>query len=353
MIRRLDTHLFRRYVSSLALIAGAITALFLGMDLLINLNVLANLPSGDDGSRFASILKLYLNKFPQVLNFALPVAALAAALAVAAPMLKRGEFIALGAGGISPRRASAALLLGAFAVGLFDTLVADWVTPHAVARSAAIEDKLQGQIRQGRAWLDDATGTNWFIGEVYLLEGENPGMKRVVAATADTLVYADRADWSDGRWRLSGGILRLRLVGSGRVACDRLNALPLEGPLALALSPKELYRQLLPSYAMRTDELLQRGRAQDFAQVWSRWTRLLLPLIMIVTALPLFVRFVNRDTVVVAILQAALAAAGCAGIIALGGLTADATPLPSWTMVLLAVSVAATPGVVLWRRWSL
>jgi hypothetical protein len=52
-------------------------------------------------------------------------------------------------------------------------------------------------------------------------------------------------------------------------------------------------------------------------------------------------------------LRAVLAAGASVGVIALGALAADATPLPSWAVVALAVTGAAAPGLALWLRWRL
>lgn len=348
---RLDRHLMRQAGTVLGLSAAMIVVLAIGVDFLINMGDLFKARPDEEG-RGGLILELYLWRLPQLLNLALPAGMLVAALVLAAPMLRRGEFTALGACGISMQRAMRPLLVLALLVGLVDTAIADLVTPRAIARSTAIEDRLMGLRRRGRVFTVDETGSSWFTGRAALTQ-DPPLLDQVVVATAQRLVMAGAVAWHDGRWTASGGALSFGPDASGQLVLTRPRPLVLSDDLALPLSPTELYRRLLPSFTLTSRELLQRGDAPSQALAGGRWVRTLLPLFMVLAALPALVRFHHRSSLVTGAIKGLGAAAVPTGVLVAIVGAADATALHPFAALAIGVLGAAVPALWWWERWRL
>ncbi len=355
MIGRLDRYLAMRAAMAALLLCLALITVFIVIDVLVNLNILfvgkAEVAASE---RLSLVFGLYLDRLPQLINFALPVSALGAALLVCAPMLRRGEFTALGAGGIGPRRATRVLLAVALIIGCADGLVADLLTPHATASANAREDRLRGMAREGRSWLDPATGTSWFAGSVSLVGRDadrQPVLSRVAAASPDQLVYAERAEWRQGRWRLMGDVARMQIGADRLVRCDRPVGMDASA-LGLVQPPAELYRMLLPRFTMRSDELADRGAPGDMGVVWGRWLRVVMPLAMVLMAMPVFVRFLYRDRLVIGVIRGVAVGVVPAAVIVVGGIATEGARQPAVVAIGTAV-LAISPGLWLWLRWRL
>jgi lipopolysaccharide export LptBFGC system permease protein LptF len=277
-----------------------------------------------------------------------------AALVVCAPMLKRGEFIALSATGISPARAARMLPVLALLVGVLDTGIADLVTPHATAHATENEDKLQNQRRLGRVWQVPSTKTNWFAGRAQgLIKNDPPSIDRIVIAHATGMVMADQLVWLDGKWQLRGHLLEYRVMPGGRCLLFRPAEISLEGDLELPWDPPTLYRNLLPRYTLSGPELMHIGGPVEVAYAWSRWSRLLVPLLGVLAALPAFVRFLNRDAMVVGTMRAIGAAAVPILVLVVGDMVADSSGIGPAATVMVAGAIALAPTLIFYWRWRL
>jgi lipopolysaccharide export LptBFGC system permease protein LptF len=347
-VNRLDRHLLRLFLRHAALVAVATLVVFLTLDVLLTMHLLVR--KTPDGATI--FVEYFLCRLPELANFALPVSALVSALVCAGPMLRRGEFIALSAAGIGPRRATRAILLGCLLLGGMDTIIADQLTPHATARTLAIQDLLEGQNREGRVWRVPESNSTWFASGAKLVGVAQPQLTQVVVATGSSLAHLDRLSWNGTAWQADQPWVEMRGQGAQQIL-ERRAPGPLTGEIALPLTPEALYRRLLPRYTMSSTELFARGERADVAEVCGRWTRLLLPFLAAMMALPGFVRFLNTHRLAVAAVQASGMAVIPIGILVLGVLSADTMPVPPWIAVPLAVLVAAMPGWVRWLRWRL
>lgn len=341
----LDRHLSRRLLRGATLIATAVVVVFLALDAFMALPLLAR------SAPLALKAEFFLARLPALLNVAIPVAALAAVLATVAPMLGRGEFTALGAAGIDPRRATRALLAGCLLIGIVDAVLADRVTPGATAHAIAVQDRLAGQTREGRVWRGD-DGTTWFAAGARLVGVQVPELTGAVAATSERLAMFECLAWDGRAWHAPAGAAVLQLSGGGQ-RLDRLGPGPPPPGLDPGLPPDLLFRRLLPRYTMSGGELLERGERADIAILWSRWSRAVLPLLMAMAALPVFVRFANRDRIAVAAIQAVVAAAAPVAILGLASLGGDTVAGPPWLGMAIGLLLGAALPAWLWLRWRL
>jgi lipopolysaccharide export LptBFGC system permease protein LptF len=346
VISTLDRHLAGQFAKNAALVASATVVVFVVLDVLLGFQLLTR-PAPSPWTK----VELFACRIPSLLNFAIPVSAVVAALATVAPMLRRGEFTALGSAGITLQRSTRALLIGCLLLGVVDTVIADLASPPATARAIALQDLLEGQNREGRVWRTDA-GATWFASGAKLVGTDQPALDRVVVANSDIMALADQVAWDGTRWTAPAGSIVLRIVG-GAQRLERLppGALPPEIPLQL--NPSQLYDRLLPRYTMTTRELLARGERADLATVWARCIRLLVPALAAMSALAMFVRFRNRDRVAVATVESVATALIPVALLMVVGMTADTAPGPPGLAVLIGCCLASAPAVWWWWRWRL
>lgn len=342
----LDRHLLGQFTRNAVLVTIAMVVVFLVLDVLLNFHLMTR----QAPSPWLKV-ELFLDHVPSLLNFAIPIAAVVSALACAAPMLRRGEFTALGAAGITLQHSTRMLLAGCLVVGVVDAVVADLASPPTTARALAIQDQLEGQSREGRVWRSD-DGAVWFAGGTKLIGVVQPELQRVVVAAGERLALADRLLWDGRAWQAPMGITALR-IEAGAQRLERHPAGPLPAGLHLAMPPDQLYKRLLPRYTMTSQQLLSRGERADLTVVWSRWSRALFPVLAAMVALASFVRFRNRDRVAVATIEAVALALVPTAILATGGMAADSAPGPAGMVQAISAGLAVIPAVWMWSRWRI
>lgn len=342
----LDRHLAGQFTRNAAMVATVTVVVFVVLDVLLGFQLLTRAAP----SPWTKV-ELFASRIPGLLNFAIPVAAVIAVLATAAPKLRGGEFTALGAAGIPLQRSTRALLFGCLLLGVVDTVIADLATPPSTARALALQDLLEGQSREGRVWRAD-DGSTWFAGGAKLVGTEHPSLERVVVATGEVMVLSDRVAWDGARWRTPAGCIVLR-VANGAQHLDRMPPGDLPREVVLRMPPDQLYRRLLPRYTMSSSELLARGERADISLVWSRLVRVLMPALAAMAAMAVFVRFRNRDRIAVATIEAVAAGLLPVVLLMLAAMAADTAPGPPGLAVLVGCVIAAVPPVWLWWRWKL
>jgi len=346
MTSTLDRHLAIQFVRNAALVTTATVIVFIVLDLLLNFHLLTRTAPSP-----WTKLELFACRIPGLLNFALPMSAVVSVLATVAPMLRRSEFTALGAAGITLQRSTRALLLGCMLIGIVDVVIADLATPPATARALALQDLLEGQGREGRVWRSE-DGSTWFAVSAKLVGTPRPELRRVVAANGTSMLMAERMVWSGGAWGAPKGCIVLHVEGGGQ-RLERRPAGALPDVLGLALDPDTLYRRLLPRFTMSSAELLGRGERSDIATVWSRGSRVLMPLLAAMACLAVFVRFHNRDRLAVSLVESVSAALVPVALLAVAGMAADSTPGSPALVVGMGCVAAAAPALWLWWRWRL
>jgi len=344
---RLDRYLALRMLVITIMVTALMLIVTIALDFLINMGGYKMSSPGQS----LLIVYLYWFKLPQLLNLALPTAAVIAALLVCSPMLKRGEFVALSASGVSPPRVALILPFVALGIGLVDCYIGDRITPVASIRTIEIQDQLQNQNRKGRVWEVPATHSSWFVGSEQLLTATIPTMRIVVIASARGLVRADMMQYLGGHWQLSGNLLEFRVNGDGTTDMDRPTQIPLVDDLALPYTPHQLFARLLPRDTMTGNQLMHVGDHGDVAYAWSRWSRSAFPFLAVLMALPVFVRFAHKDNLILGVARSLAAAAVPIFIVTLGGFAAES--MPPALAILAGLAVALAPCIWVYRRWRL
>jgi lipopolysaccharide export LptBFGC system permease protein LptF len=344
---RLDRYLAGRMLVITVMVTLLMIIITMAIDFLINVGSLK--PTSLSQSWL--IASLYWYKLPQLANLALPVSAVIAAILVCAPMLKRGEFVALSACGISPGRVALFLPLVALGVGCVDAYIADRMTPLASIETIEIQDRLLNQHRTGRVWEVPSTRTSWFVGSEQLLTGTVPSMHIIVIASARGLVMADAMLWVKEHWVLNGHLLDFRVNTDGTTDLQRPSEIALTGDLALPYGPHELFARLLPRDTMTGNQLIHLRDRSDVAYAWTRWAHCIFPFLAVLIALPVFVRFAHRDNLILGVARALGAAAVPVLIVVVGNMAGESLP-PQWA-ISAAVALALVPCLVVYRRWRL
>jgi lipopolysaccharide export LptBFGC system permease protein LptF len=346
---RLDRHLLKRTAVTVLMVAVLMMVVTLAIDFLVNMGAYLH---GKQGGHASLVVELYWYRLPQLANLALPIGMVLASLIVAAPMLKRGEFVALCASGVAPGRVGLMLPLVALAVGCLDAYIADRVTPHAVVATTRIQDEMENNNRMGRVWQVQSTGASWFIKSAGgLINAHPPVVERVIIAARDRMVTAESMSWDGARWRLRGSQLQMVVANDGTVRFERKDDIALTGQLALPYTPEELYAHLLPRDTMSTGELIRRGDPSDISYAWSRWLRTVVPLLSVLAALPVFVRFLHKDQLILGAARALAAAAAPVALVVAGALTAEHGR--SESILVATVLLALAPCLVSYWRWRL
>lgn len=344
---RLDRYVLWKAAWVTAMVSVLMVIITLSVDFLINIGSYLHVHAAHPG---LIVLELYWYRLPQLANLALPIGMVLSALVVCGPMLKRGEFVALNASGIAPARAALMLPLVALLVGGMDAVIADRVTPGATIETVRLDDLMRNSNPVGKVWRVEQTRASWFCAGAGGLVRDQPSVERVVVACHAGLLTADHMAWRDHRWQLEGH-LTVFLVHDGICELKRPATWPLEGPWALPYTPHELYAHLLPRDTMSTAELLATGESSDISYAYSRWLRLVIPLLAVLAALPTFVRFLHKDNLILGVVRALVAAAVPVVVVVVGALTGERAH--SALVIPTGVLVALVPTAVRYRRWRL
>ncbi len=358
---RLDRYLARKTLVAIVLITALLLAVVIGLDVILRLKRLlaGEIPEG--ASRALLIVRLYLYSIPYLLSPVLPLVTMAAVLLTSAASLKRNEFTALSASGISLHRSTRVLLLLALAIGVLDVWISDRVTPQLEGRRHALEDRLTGESRTGRIWAVEETGTHWYANQVILVPGSAPQIKEIIAAPADPerdLLHAERLVHREDRWFLTGPIVRTRLTPDGRRVREELAELPCTGAWSIPYGPAELSQKLVSRYAMTGSELLRRADSSRHGRIYlthfyARLSRLVVPLLAVLLVLPLFVRFNNRDNLILASIKTIPAGLFPIAVMSVGAMEADSASVHPLLVLTIATAIAAAPGIIAYLRWRL
>ncbi len=349
MIAILDRYLLRRAMVAFAMIIVVLVVIIVGLDLT---NRIGAALSNEGGTSL--LVRFYLLKTPEwIVSVAAP-ALLIACLSVCAPMLRRGEFVALSAGGRGMRGATRALLVFAAMVGVGSAYLADRVVPPFSGRSELIDDLIDKQQRDGKCWQVLETGTAWFIAHARIRSEEDFKFSLVaIAPPSGGLIVADHLRWDGKAWRIEGGLCRFEVLPDGRYRHSTPERIDLVDELALPYGPTRLYRELLPAHTLTGPELLARGGGRNRGVAYGRWAAAFGPLLAVMAALPLFVRFRNKDNLIVASITAGAMAAVPLVIIGMSGIVGDSIAADPALVTGAALAVAALPSIWLYLRWRL
>jgi lipopolysaccharide export LptBFGC system permease protein LptF len=359
MMLCIDRYLMRKAIVTLAVLLVLIVLVVIGLDLILRLKVFLRGDLPADTSRAGLIAWYYLHQLPLLVSPLLPIAVIVSAIITTAPGLKRGEFTALASAGVGLRRSCRSLLLFAGLVGLADLLIADQVAPRIEGRRLAIEDQLTGNAHTGRPWYVEQTRTPWFAQRVILIPGKPPVIENLAVPCGGGLLHAKAlVPAADGGWELIGPIVASRRNADGTFRMETADRLPCTGELALPYSVAGLSQVLVSHHALSGWELLRRARGSEHGQLYlaygyGRFARGLLPLLALLMTLPCFIRFENRDGLILASIRALVAGMVPLAIATLGGLEAYRSGLGPGPTIATSLALAALPGLLLYWRWRM
>lgn len=297
------------------------------------------------------LLTFFAASLPEFIALWLPLSVGAAALLVAAPLLRRGNLMALSASGIPLRRVFTPFLLIALvacaAKAVLDDQVVTRLSPVVAAHEAAMKERRSHGRPQPAGWRSE--------GAFWLSHRAQPA-----AGTYDT-VAAFRGSPEHGSALLAAGLRHdperawvltdvLEVAPDGRrrafaeMSVDELGW----GPLP---SPEQLSLTLLPDRIKTSDQLLRSDSPLADKFLVARGLTALTPLFALLLALPGFVRFENRHRLATALVGSALLLAVPLVVVAVANraiLSNQGQPLI--TAGITAIALLAVGG---WRWWHM
>jgi lipopolysaccharide export LptBFGC system permease protein LptF len=281
------------------------------------------------------------------------------------PVLKRGEFSALWAAGLSPRRIVWAPLFLSFFVGLLLWIVVDQLEPRLQPRSRIVRAALTGRVQGGRTWQNPVTKTHWMAERFLLASGQAPLIQDVKAAPPEgdplLIVCADQLTHSATEgWILQGSVVAIFRQEDGRTTRIVSDRLPCTGILELPEKRSAFAELLVNQRSFDSLALIQRlatahpSQARTFrAEMLGRLLKMLLPLACVMAAIPIFVRFENRQRLTLAAIQALAMSAVPAIILSIACVHLDRPGLPTIPVAIAAAVLAFVPGLILFWRWRI
>ena len=117
------------------------------MDFILNLNAFLRSESAEEGGLAGLIISYYFYSLPSMISPLLPLALAISLVVTCAPMLKRGEFIALSASGVSLRTATRGLIVLALLTGAVDAYMSDRLAASFETKRSLIDDQIRSRVR--------------------------------------------------------------------------------------------------------------------------------------------------------------------------------------------------------------
>ena len=312
-MKLLDRYVLRQLLQQLLLILGALTGLYLLVDVFEKLGVFQerHLPLSLAGRYFALEL-------PMILDQIGPAALLLAGVITLGLMMNRRELQSLNAAGVSKLRILAPFALGAGLCALLGLAVAQWLLPgsgrevNRIWRQEVKGERRAGTVRNGVTFFRGRQGIYSFTTEGTSLnqlqdfryqelpEGRGEGR----------LIYAQTASYADGLWQLEHGQIR----GAG----DNPEVVPFEEKtLTLPEDAAAFFAPVILDFEQSPLSLLSQardrgnpGRRQAWLDLNRRLSFLLLGPPLLALALPLILCFERGRSGV----NLALAVPVCAGL---------------------------------------
>ncbi|MFW5845986.1 MAG: LptF/LptG family permease [Planctomycetota bacterium] len=350
-MRRLDRFLLLRAGLNSLLLLTAGLLLFIGFDILFNLDdyLRQELPPG--WNRLLAVLGFYGLQLPALISVLLPPAVIGGCLFTAAGSLIRREYVAVATSGVSPRQANRGLVLLTLLATMLQLLLGDLVAPALHARAAEFDAFIGLRQYPARVWRDPETDAVWFAHRARLPTDAPPEASLVAIIPPKAgMMLARGLYWQDGWW-LQEPILDWD--GSDRQPRLSTTAMPLPHTHRCSLSPANLRQAWLAREAMSAWELWQQGDQLHRALAYARLTQLLILPLMLLIALPILVRFRSGGGLITAGCLAMVASCWPWLCLVLAARSAEVSRLGAETVMAIALMLAAAPGCWLWLRWRL
>ncbi len=352
MIGTLDRYLLKRSCAAMLLIMTLALLLGVFFDLVLNMELYMSAELPEDTHRWLLVTELYVYRLPLIAIGILPFVVVAGALTALGPMLKRGDWTAVVAGGLSPQRISASLCVLALLAGTVHVCCNNIINPQLHNHIQGIEELFSNAKHSSRVWHIKSTQSTWYASRSRMPKDEAPSFESIfIAPPHNGSVFAAAMDWNGSAWVLHPPIVRWINNENGE-QIKQEQSLALTGAFAMPLSPDELRQELLTREAFTGFELWERGDHMYITLLLNRCLALFVPLLALLYALPSFMRFANQSRILVAASKALLLASVPVAIIALTGMAADASNWSPWLSNGIGLVCAAVPGCLFYRRWT-
>lgn len=348
----LNRYLFKKFVLAMIVIIGVTIALVLFFDILYYLENYIKAPISDGHSRTWLIIQTYLLRIPIIITSVMPYCVMGAALVTCAPMLHKNEFTALGSSGISPQTICRCLFYCAFVCGIMQYSISNHLNPQLHNHYNHLQTALGRISSSSRSWKADDNKSIWFAARSSVYNEQTPTFDRVyiIAASGD-IVYAQSMSWKVDRWAVHPPIIHWRNQDTQTQTVSELQSFSLSGDYALNYTPFELQQKLLTREALNGIELFNSGQQMHLSLFLNRCLHIFAPLLALAYGLPYFVRFQNRQRLIVASAQALALSTIPICIIAFTGMAADASSWSPWLSNACGLLLAAIPGIWMYKRW--
>ncbi len=370
----LDRYIIRQFLVNFVILLAVLMGLFIVVDLIIDLDEFLQAGQrlkdryigGAVVATLASVVDYYYPVLLLVYVFFSGLIVVGAMGFTVTALQRQRELIAMLAGGVSLHRVAMPIVVTGAALSLATLPIQEFLLPPLAGKllRSKADLKREGVKERAMLYIPDDAGNLWSAASFDPQEGRLTDVQ-VVERDAQGLlkrkVLASEAVWDESAsvWRLTQGAAldpspHRAASGEDDVASDQLDRVVGVDEIATQLSPTALLARrasILPSVlSLRQLQTLSANQAVDTAQrltitrtVWGRFSLMVLNVLLLVMALPFFLRRVPGDA-----LKSAVTAAGlCLGAWGGGVMTLQASPqtLPpvvsAWLPVVIYLPVAA------------
>jgi len=226
MLRTLDRYVLREFLLFLILGLSTFVAIYLIVDVFEKLDTFV-----DHDASVGLILDYYASSLPLILVQVLPVAMLLGSILALGQLRKFNEITAMQSCGLSPLRITRPLLLLALLITAGGFFLSEEVVPAASERQ---KETMDVRIRKRRPASARGRSDIYYMGRsgrVYVARKYSPQPPRLsgviiqhIETRGDSTeitkrIDAERAEWTQGLWRMEDGVVR-RFGGKREVAAQ-------------------------------------------------------------------------------------------------------------------------------------
>ncbi|RII01103.1 YjgP/YjgQ family permease [candidate division NPL-UPA2 bacterium Unc8] len=282
------------------LAAGFLRAYFLASVIFIAIYQVVDLFEKSDewiaiGLPVVTMINYYLNRAPEVFIIIGSLSCIMAVLFWLGRLVRKNEFAAMMAAGVSSYRAILPLLVAAFLVSLFAAFVGEVVAPEATRRANIIEKTRRGDISPlilTNLLLYGESGNIFFAREFNGETNTIIGLEVLRFSRDGVLewrVNAEGAVWQNNRWVLCGGFTVKYVDGERVFGPEPLKELDVvETPTDFLVGEKKVAELTFQELRMRIRALKGGGLLprEELVAIHSRLSRPIANLIVVLISIP-------------------------------------------------------------------